>query len=68
MYCTIDTANRNSWRAAEEVGYHPISRLRFIRFLGLTLIALDGHQRLGCWSARRPLAIPVPPFENTQEV
>lgn len=64
MYCTVDNDNRNSLRAAEKVGYHPIARLWFVRILGLTMILVDGRRRLGYWSARRPLTIPVASFED----
>lgn len=66
MYCTIDTHNRNSLRAAQKVGYHPIARLRFFRLLGLTLILVDDRRRLGFWTRRRPLIIPVASFEGFQ--
>lgn len=64
MYCTIDTHNRNSLRAAEKVGYHAIARLRFVRLLGLTMIVVDGHRRWGYWTGHHPLTVPVAFFED----
>ena len=64
MYCTIDTHNRNSLRAAEKVGYHAIARLRFVRLLGLTMILVDGHRRFGYWNGHHPLTILVASFED----
>lgn len=66
MYCTIDTHNRNSLRAAEKAGYHPIARLKFVRLLGLTWILVDSRHRLGFWTRHHPLTIPVATFKDFQ--
>jgi RimJ/RimL family protein N-acetyltransferase len=62
---TVDALNRNSLRADEKVGYRRIGKVFIIRILGFGGVFCRGVVRLGWWTTRRPLALPVAEIERS---
>ena len=62
---TVDLLNRNSLRADEKVGYERIGKVFAWRILGFGGIFCRGKARLGWWTSKHPLALPVDTIERS---
>ena len=55
----IYSGNERAIRAHAKRGTRIMSRVSYVRFLGLTFLRMDGARRIGFWTANRPLEIDV---------
>ncbi len=62
---TVDLLNHNSLRADEKVGYERIGKVFVWRILGFGGVFCAGMARLGWWTGKHPLALPVEEIERS---
>jgi GNAT superfamily N-acetyltransferase len=62
---TVDSLNRNSLRADEKVGYRRIGKILVLRIFGFGGIFCNGMSRLGWWTSKHPLVVPVEEVERS---
>lgn len=62
---TVDSLNRNSLRADEKVGYARIGKIRAIRLCGFGWVRCGHLARIGWWTRRHPLTLPIEELEHS---
>jgi GNAT superfamily N-acetyltransferase len=62
----IDADNVTATRAHAKRGFHPIGQLFLIRALWFAFLRLGHCLKIGWWSAKRPLAVPVEEWLRAQ--